>query len=85
VIRWLLCHVTPTEAAQEKLSEVLSWLWVPAVTTRRMPLQRRWSILRDAIAIDPQTLRQVIAVGLGALRSKFLRSWRSIRSGANRA
>ncbi len=83
VIRWLLRHVTPTETARQKLSETLSWCWTPAVTTRHMPLRRRYSILRDAIAIDPHTLQQSIRVGLGALRRKFLREWGSIRSGAN--
>ena len=83
VIRWLLRHVTPTEAARRKLSETVSWSWAPAITTRRMPLQRRWSILRDAVAIDPHTLSRVIPAGLGALRRKFLRHWHSIRSGVN--
>jgi glycosyltransferase involved in cell wall biosynthesis len=83
VIRWVLGHVTPTEAARQELSETLSWAWASAVTTRRMPLQTRWSILRDAIAIDPHTLRRVIRAVLGALGRKFLRKWRSIRSGFN--
>ena len=83
VIRWLLGHVTPAEAARKRLSETLSWCWTPAVTTWHMPLRRRCSILRDAIAIDPHTLRQMIRFGLGTLRRKFLREWRSIRSGAN--
>ncbi|HEV2417579.1 MAG TPA: glycosyltransferase [Terriglobia bacterium] len=83
VIRWLLGHVTPTEAARKKLSETVSWSWAPAVTVWRVPLRRRCLILRDAIAIDPHTLRQMIRFGLGTLRRKFLRQWRSIRSGAN--
>jgi len=83
VIRWILCHVTPPEGPRQKLSETLSWCWTPAVTARRVPLGRRWAILRDAIAIDPHILHQSIRVGLGALRRKFLREWRSIRSGAN--
>ena len=83
VIRWLLGHVTPTETARGKLRETLAWCWSPAVTTRRVPLNRRWSILRDAIAIDPHTLRRVIPVGLGALRRKLLREWHSIRSGVS--
>ena len=81
VIRWVLRHVTPSEVARQKLSETLSWSWAPAVTTRHVPLRRRWSILRDAIVIDPHTLRRVIPVGLGALGRRFLRKWRSIRPG----
>lgn len=83
VIRWLLCHVTPTEEARQRLSEAISCYWAPAVTARRLPLRRRWSILRDAIAIDPNVLKRVIPVGLGVLRRKFLRRWHSTRSGAN--
>ena len=83
VIRWILGHATPTKAARQKLSDTLSWCWTPAVTTRRMPLGNRLSMLRDAIAIEPRTLRRVIPVGLGALRRKLLREWRSIRSGVS--
>jgi glycosyltransferase involved in cell wall biosynthesis len=85
VIRWILGQVTPTAAAREKLSETLSWCWEPAVTTRCVPLKRRLLILRDAVAIDPHVLRRAIPVGLGAIRRRFLRSWRSIRSGVNPA
>jgi len=80
VIRWVLGQVKPTDAARRKLSRMLPWLWAPAVTTRGVPLQRRWSILRDAIAIDPTTLLHVISVELRALARVFLRKWRSIRS-----
>lgn len=80
VIRWLLGHVTPTQAARQKLSETLAWCWVPAVTTGRVPLERRWSILRDAIAIDHHTLLRVIRAGLGIVKRKVLRKWRSIQS-----
>jgi glycosyltransferase involved in cell wall biosynthesis len=83
VIRWVLSQVTPTEAARRRLSKMLPWLWAPAVTIRGMPLQRRWSILRDAIAIDPTTLLHVISVELKALARVFLRKWRSIRSAFN--
>jgi glycosyltransferase involved in cell wall biosynthesis len=85
VIRWILSEVTPTEAARHKLSETLSWCWMPAVATWRVPLRRRLSILRDAAAIDPHVLRQVIPAGLGALRRKFLRTWRTLRSRVNPA
>jgi glycosyltransferase involved in cell wall biosynthesis len=85
VIRWVLGHVTPTEGAQQRLFELVSWSWALALTSRRVPLQRRWSILRDAIAIDPNTLRRVISAVLGAFGRRFLRKWRSIRSGFNAA
>jgi glycosyltransferase involved in cell wall biosynthesis len=83
VVRWLLGKVTPTRAAREELNKTLRWFWTPAVTIRRVPLGRRWSILRDAIAIHPPDMRQMILAGLTTLRLKFLRHWRSARSGAN--
>jgi glycosyltransferase involved in cell wall biosynthesis len=85
VIRWILGEVTPTEATRQKLSETVSWCWMPAVTMWRVPLRRRLSVLRDAAAIDPYMLCRVIPAGLGALRRKFLRTWRTLRSGVNPA
>jgi glycosyltransferase involved in cell wall biosynthesis len=80
VIRWILRQVTPTKAARRKLSQTLPWFWAPTVTTGKMPLQRRWSILRDAIAIDPRTVLHVISVELKALARVSLRKWRSMRA-----
>src|ERR1035437_3711421 len=71
VMRWVLGQVTPTEFARRKLSETLSY-WTSAVTTRNVPLPRRWSILRDALAIDPHTTLRVIAGRLRAAGRKFL-------------
>jgi glycosyltransferase involved in cell wall biosynthesis len=85
VIRWILGKVTPTEAARQKLPETLSWCWMPAVTTWRVPLKRRLLILRDATAIDPYVPRRAIPAGLNALRRKFLRTWRTLRSRVNPA
>ena len=73
VMRWIIGQVTPTDAARQKLSETLAWSWAHAVTTRgHVPLRRRWSALRDAIAIDPSILRATIPAGFGALTRKFL-------------
>jgi glycosyltransferase involved in cell wall biosynthesis len=80
VMRWILDHVTPTEAARRKLSEPLSY-WTSAATTRNVPLQRRWSILRDAIAIDPHTTLRVIAARLKAIGWESLQKWLSIHAG----
>lgn len=81
VIRWMRARVTPTRAAWQEVRQTLQWFWAPAVSTWHLPLGRRCSILRDAIAIAPaDTLRSVIPVGFGALRRKLLRHWHSIRS-----
>jgi len=83
VIRWIAGHVTPTDAAREKMRQTTLWCCSPAVTTWRMPLGNRLSMLRDAIAIDTYILPALIPVVLGAARRKLLREWRSIRSGAS--
>ncbi len=81
VMRWLLGKVTPAASARQEIEKNLAWLWLPAVTTWRMPVRRRYSILRDAIAIAPiNTLGGVIPEAVAALRRKFLRHWYSIRS-----
>jgi glycosyltransferase involved in cell wall biosynthesis len=81
--RWMLSKVTPTATAREKLHQNLQRAWAPAVAAWRLPPGRRWSLLRDAIAIDPAgTLRRLIPAGLAALRRKFLKHWRSLRPGA---
>ena len=72
VIRWILSEVTPTEAARQKLSERFPGVGCRPLSTWRVPLRRRLSILRDAAAIDPHILRQVIPAGLSALRRKFI-------------
>ena len=79
VIRWLLGQVTPTEAARRKLSEELS-RWISAVTIRNVSLQTRWSILRDAMAIDPHTLPPIVSDGLRGLGRVSLRKLRSARA-----
>lgn len=79
VVRWLLANVTPTDAAREELNETLRWFWAPAVTVRNLPLGRRYSILRDAIAIRPSEIGTIIRLALTPLRLKFLRHWRSLR------
>lgn len=81
VVRWLLRQVTPTDEVREKLRYRIPGAWRFAVATWDVPLGRRCSILRDAIAIDPaNTLRRVIPEGLTAVRLKFLRHWSSTRS-----
>jgi glycosyltransferase involved in cell wall biosynthesis len=47
----------------------------------KMPLARRFSILRDDTAIDrANTLLGIIPEGLGAVRRKIVRNWCSLRS-----
>ncbi|HEV2421507.1 MAG TPA: glycosyltransferase family A protein [Candidatus Acidoferrales bacterium] len=81
VMRWLLGKVRPTDSARQGMTQVVRWSWTPAVSSWHLPLRTRFSILRDAIAVDPSnTLRGVIPAGLGALRRKFVRHWHSIQS-----
>jgi glycosyltransferase involved in cell wall biosynthesis len=80
VVRWMLTKVTPTDAAREELNETLRSFWTPALIGRDVPLGRRYSILRDAIAIHPSEIRAIVSLALTTLRLKFSRHWRSLRS-----
>jgi glycosyltransferase involved in cell wall biosynthesis len=80
VMRWVFSRVTPTEDARQRLSGRLRY-WSSALTTRDVPLQRRWSILRDAMAIDSYTTLRVIAARLKAAGRRSLAKWLSMRPG----
>jgi glycosyltransferase involved in cell wall biosynthesis len=67
VVRWMLDQVTITDAARAKLCQTLSDLWVPAVITWRVPLGLKWTILRNATAIDSRAIRRVVRTSLVAL------------------
>ena len=63
VIRWILEQVTPTDAAREKLCEMYSFYWVPAIMSMHVPPELKRSILSDVRAIDPHALRRVVRPG----------------------
>ena len=63
VIRWVLGRVTPTEYARQRLPGEVRY-WSSALTNWDVPLQRKWSILRDAIAIDFRTTLRVLGAKL---------------------
>jgi glycosyltransferase involved in cell wall biosynthesis len=79
VVRWILRRVTPTKDTREKACEKLFSIWYPAVLTNRVPLRRRWAILREAIAIDRNALRKLFWPALIALRMTIYRRYRSLR------
>ena len=72
VSRWMLTKVVPSEPAREELRCSLPWIWPPAVSARRIPLRRRISILRDAIAIDRSVAWRIIPTWLAALNQRFI-------------
>lgn len=82
VSRWMLTKVKPSNAGLYDLRRNLPGAWLPAVSTREIPIRRRVSILSDAIAIDHGVAWQIIPAGLGALRRKFLKHWH-ILTGTN--
>ena len=59
VTRWMLQKVTPDGPTLTKVRDDLSHLWIPAARSSRTPFNRRWAILRDAMAIDPRALRRL--------------------------
>ena len=72
VIRWILEQVTPTDAAREKLCEMYSFYWVPAIMSMHVPPELKRSILSDVRAIDPHALRRVVRPALMTLQLKTL-------------
>jgi glycosyltransferase involved in cell wall biosynthesis len=81
VVRWILERTTPTKGTREKACETLFPVWYPAVLTNRVPLSRRWAILREARAIDRNALRRLFQPALVSLRMTISRRYRSSRFG----
>jgi glycosyltransferase involved in cell wall biosynthesis len=79
VTRWILQRVTPTQATRKKLCDELFGFWYPKVLTNRIPLSRRWAILKNARAIDRNALRKLVRPALAALRMTLSRRYRSLR------
>ncbi len=63
MVRWMLERVTPTDAVLEKAYSVASIMWIPAVLNRRLPFGLRWTLLKNALSIDPRAMRRLIAFG----------------------
>jgi glycosyltransferase involved in cell wall biosynthesis len=79
VVRWILQRVKPTESTLEKACDELFRVWYPAVLTNRLPLRRRWAILKDARAVDRHALRKLVRPAFVALRMTVSRRYRSLR------
>jgi glycosyltransferase involved in cell wall biosynthesis len=80
VARWILQRVTLTEASRKKLCDDLFRFWCPKVLSKQIPLNRCWTILGDARAIDPNALHKLVRPALVAFRMELTRRWRSLRS-----
>ena len=79
VIRWILGQVTPTDAVREKMCEMYSFYWVPALMSTHVPPDLKRSILSDVKAIDPHVLRRVVRPALATLQLKFARHFQFAR------
>lgn len=73
VVRWLLEQVPVSIATLGRVRQTLAELWIPAVITMRVPIRRRWVILRSAMAIDPRAIRTIIPAAASSLRLKIQR------------
>jgi glycosyltransferase involved in cell wall biosynthesis len=60
VIRWILDQITISDSVLEKSRNAHSRLWIPPVLNGQVPLERRWAILRGAMATDPHALRRLM-------------------------
>jgi hypothetical protein len=59
VVGWMQDQVIFTDSLRAKIGETLAGRWITPVLNARVPRQRRWTILRSAMAIDPRALRRL--------------------------
>jgi glycosyltransferase involved in cell wall biosynthesis len=79
VIRWILQRVTPTEDTRKKLCDDIFQLCYPRVLSNRVPLSRRWRILKGLVAMDRTAVGRLFRPALVALRLTLARRFRSLR------
>ena len=60
VVRWIRDQVSISGSALKKSSKYLSLIWLRPVLNKQVPLERRWAILRSAMAIDPRPMRGAV-------------------------
>jgi glycosyltransferase involved in cell wall biosynthesis len=80
IVDWVLRRVALERIERARVCEELSLLWTPAVLSRRIPIDFRLTILRDAIAVDPHALRKLVRGALTALRLTLARRWHAMRA-----
>lgn len=81
VVRWILGRVEVPEATLAGIRERKSDLWIPALSTLRVPLSDKLSILRSARAIDPNVFRRLYRPMVIAFRLKLRRELLGIPAG----
>ena len=79
-VRWILERVTATRAVLVKAGGVASPRWVPVVLSSHVPLRTRASVLKAALAIDPQPIRHAVRPALFTIRLKIRRHWNGLRA-----
>ncbi|HTU33372.1 MAG TPA: glycosyltransferase family A protein [Candidatus Acidoferrum sp.] len=79
VVRWVMEHATPTDAAREAASKRLSFAWVMVLMSLRVPLTQKRAMWNDIRAIDPHPLRRVVRPALKTISMKIRRHWRQLR------
>lgn len=78
-VRWMFDRMAPRPEVRRGALPLAAFYWIPAVLSRRVPLRRRWSILRDAMAIDPHALRKLIRPAVKVVPLKIAKEWRLAR------
>ena len=60
VVRWMQEQVALTDSMRDKVGTILEGRWINPVLNTRVPLKRKWALLRSAMAIDPHALRRLV-------------------------
>ena len=79
VIRWILNHVTLSDADLEKVHQKLADGWVPVVMSMHIPFRTKLAIVKRVKAVDPHPLRRIITPTLNTVRRKFRRHFPALR------
>lgn len=79
VVRWIIGNVEPADSVLERFCDVAGQTWVPAVMSARVPLQRKWEILRDIKAVDRHPIKRAARIMAMMARQKTGARWHGIR------
>jgi glycosyltransferase involved in cell wall biosynthesis len=73
VVRWLLTQVSVSIPVRDRLYVRLGNVWILPFLSRRVGFKMKWSILKNAAAIDPHAIRRLIRQIWVILKNKFSR------------
>lgn len=68
IVQWMQDQVAFTDSMRLNIGAILGGRWISPVLNAKVPLERRWEILRRAMAIDPRAVRRLV---MAVFRTRF--------------